>query len=141
MSIKPSRGPKVVRVVGAAIVSHGQVLICRRKSGEFAGHWEFPGGKIEHTESPEVALIREIQEELGVQIEVLGHLSEGSYSSPEIEIQLSVYRAALSGPKPITSSDHDQIRWVVPDELKGYDFVPADLPAVRQIRRFPLVDP
>ena len=61
---------KTVRVVAAVIRSEDKIFATARGYGEFKGQWEFPGGKIEHGETPQEALVREIQEELDVKIEV-----------------------------------------------------------------------
>ena len=72
------RGESVIHVVGAAIIEKDRCLVARRGPGmALAGYWEFPGGKVEPGESPEVALVREIREEMGIGIEVGNWIGRG----------------------------------------------------------------
>jgi 8-oxo-dGTP diphosphatase len=120
-----------VHVVAAVIAENGRVLTCRRAQGKAsAGKWEFPGGKVHSDETPEAALEREIREELGVDIAV-GHLIHRA-STPvgDLLIDLACYRAALSSEQPHSSTDHDELRWLLPAELGALDWAAPDIPAV-----------
>jgi 8-oxo-dGTP diphosphatase len=119
-----------VRVVAAAIVRDGRVLAARRsRPPALAGGWEFPGGKVEHAESDEDALVRECAEELGVQVAVgalVGVASDG-------RIDLVLYVATLGGGEPVVGADHDELSWAAPDELDAVAWLPIDrelVPAV-----------
>lgn len=121
-------------VVGAAIIDHGQLLACRRISpAALSGLYEFPGGKVEKGEEPREALIREVREELAIEIdcetEPLGRwvLDSGA--------ELLIYRARLSGARPVMSSDHDDLVWLEREDwLDGVAWIDIDREAVRLLR-------
>ncbi len=120
-----------LHVVAAVIVEDGLVLACRRARHKAApGRWEFPGGKVEPGESPVEALVREIREELGVDIVVLGELTTDDTVVDGRTVRLTCLRARLDGPRPTTSTDHDELRWVEPAGLPGLDWAAPDWPAV-----------
>ena len=120
----------IQRVVAAIIVRDGEYLVARRASHKaMAGKWEFPGGKPEPGETDEIALIREIQEELGVEIKIVRHFD----TSITYGIELACYAAELVGAAPTTSTDHDQLRWLKESELSSLDWAEADKPAVKRI--------
>jgi 8-oxo-dGTP diphosphatase len=112
----------VLLVVAAAIISDGRVLAARRSAPpEVAGSWEFPGGKVEPGETPEVALARECLEELGVTIRVGDRLAVTTE-----QIELHLYAAEISGGIPLPLQDHDKLRWVRPAELDDVEWLPID---------------
>lgn len=117
----------MVRVTAAIIEKDGKFLIARRKAGPLAQLWEFPGGKIEEGESPEECLKREILEEFGVEIGVERYLTTSQYTYPHISIQLMGF-LALYQHGEFKLTDHDAILWVTPEEMREYDFAPADVP-------------
>jgi 8-oxo-dGTP diphosphatase len=120
-----------VRVVAAVLWDEGRILACRRAPGRAsAGKWEFPGGKIDAGESPEAALAREIREELGVEIEVGPLLNRASTAVGELVIDLSCYAARPIGGLPTSSTDHDELRWLPPADLRALEWAAPDLPAV-----------
>jgi 8-oxo-dGTP diphosphatase len=107
-------------VVGVALVHAGRVLAARRSSPEeLAGHWEFPGGKVEPDEDPAAAAVREMAEELGCTVAVTGWL-EGSSPLPGLVLRVATARLVDGDPVP---SEHDAITWVA-----------ADRPFLRQLR-------
>ena len=119
-------------VVGAAILRDGSVLAARRTTpAEAAGRWEFPGGKVEPGESPAAALVREIGEELGCEVEVSGWLAGAVPIGDHHE--LTVATCALTGgePEPV---EHDLVRWLTPDQLDEVDWLEADLPFLAELR-------
>ncbi len=132
MKRKPN--PKIV--TAAVIERDGCVLIARRMRGkQHAGNWEFPGGTLEEGETPEQCLKRELEEELAIIAEVGGLIctSEHSYT-PDFTIRLLAYRATvISG--TFTLNDHEEMRWVKPVDLPGYDFSQADRPVVEILLR------
>jgi 8-oxo-dGTP diphosphatase len=114
------------------IVVGGRVLACRRAAHKAdAGRWEFPGGKIEPGESVEQALVREIREELGVDIVVTGELTTDDTAVGDRVVRLTCLRAEVTGSVPAASTDHDELRWVAPEDLPGLDWADPDWPAVR----------
>lgn len=120
-------------VVAAVLRDGGKVLACRRAPGrDAAGRWEFPGGKVEPGEEPAAALARELREELGVGVRV-GALLDRSVTvrADGRAIDLACYDCTLDGEAPVTSTDHDALRWLEPSRLGGLDWAEADLPAVR----------
>lgn len=109
--------------------SHLEVLIFQRAqhvSG--AGFWEFPGGKIEAGESPEQALIREIREELNIQIKVGDLVSTHQHDYPEKQIELSLYLAQASSALHFDLVDHQDYAWVKLTDFAHYRLAAADLP-------------
>ena len=121
----------LIDVVAAVIVHDGRVLACRRAPGKnAAGLWEFPGGKVEPGESAEEALVREIREELGVGILLDHELVSAEHDS----IRLTCWFARLDGGGiPTQSTDHDDVRWMLPAHLSTLTWAPADLPAVQKL--------
>lgn len=120
-----------LHVVAAVIVRDGRVLACRRNPGRSAGGlWEFPGGKVERDETPQGALVREIQEELGVHIEVGDLVHRATTSTESADVDLSSYRARLVGAMPTSSTDHDMLSWMPVDQLPKLSWAALDRPVV-----------
>ncbi|GAA0718581.1 NUDIX domain-containing protein [Dactylosporangium roseum] len=117
-------------IVGAAIVSDGRVLACERaQPPEMAGKWEFPGGKVDPGETEEQALVRECQEELGVEVKV-GRRVGADISMLNGGAILRVYLATLvNGAQPVPL-EHSDLRWLSHDELDSVPWLPADAPIV-----------
>jgi mutator protein MutT len=111
-----------------------RVLIVRRGPGQSgAGHWEFPGGKVERGESPEQALIREIEEELGLNIRVGPFIGEIEHTYPTKVIRLRVYWAeSLHGELQLV--EHDASKWLLPSEIQLEELSEADRPFVAKIQ-------
>lgn len=132
------RALDVVQVVGAAIVDGDRVLVARRSGGPYDGFWEFPGGKVESGESQLTALVREIGEELGVEIvpqafvgEVLldGVVGGGAPG----DSTLRVWTARIASGE-LAAHEHAELRWVSEGELDALDWIPADRPLVPAVR-------
>ncbi|HIY23763.1 MAG TPA: (deoxy)nucleoside triphosphate pyrophosphohydrolase [Candidatus Brachybacterium merdigallinarum] len=121
----------VIRVVGAIVERDGAVFAARRNPERSAGGlWEFPGGKVEACESPEEALRRELQEELGVDA-TIGPFIERSLSDVgNSRIELSCYAVHFEGDDPVASSDHDAMQWVPLDDLSSLEWAPGDIPII-----------
>jgi 8-oxo-dGTP diphosphatase len=123
----------MVRVVAAVVIEEGRVMAVRRGPGmHLAGFWEFPGGKVEAGEADKVALAREIQEELGIGVQVGGCLGENSHDGPGKSICLVAYYAEITEGRPVLS-EHDGIVWIEPESLGTLKWAPADIPFVQQI--------
>lgn len=121
-------------VVAAVAVRDGAAFCCRRRPGKSAaGKWEFPGGKVEDGEAPEVALARELAEELGSQVRV-GELLDRSQTDVEgTVIDLACYAVDFLV-DPQSSTDHDLLRWQPLTDLAELDWAEPDLPMVRILR-------
>jgi len=133
-----------VPVVGAAIVddlTRPTTLLSGRRSEppELAGGWELPGGKVEPGEQPQDALLREIREELGVEIE-LGALVEGPLKGQYAgawplgdRYVMQVWLARITAGAPLPLEDHDELRVLTRAELYAVGWLPADLPIIAAV--------
>jgi 8-oxo-dGTP diphosphatase len=120
------------QVVTAAVVERdGKVLVARRKAGLIAaGLWEFPGGKLEEGEDPRRGLERELEEELGVGARAGELLCTVPFSGPLKSFELVVYRTELLS-DDFRMTDHDEVRWLAPEEMDEGVFSKPDRPVVR----------
>lgn len=124
---------KTVRVVAAVIKEANKVFATQRGYGEFKDGWEFPGGKIEPKETPEEALIREIKEELGAEIEVTKKLADVEYQYPEFHLSMECFWAKVVSGKLILK-EHEAAKWLGKDELDSVGWLPADKELIGLIR-------
>ncbi|MBP2158015.1 MULTISPECIES: 8-oxo-dGTP diphosphatase MutT [Asticcacaulis] len=130
---------KTVLVVAAALVdSDGRVLIAQRPDGkQLAGQWEFPGGKVEDGETPETALIRELQEELGITVKQACLapfvFASHTYESFHLLMPLFLIRRWEGEPE---AREHKALKWVRPNDMRNYEMPPADLPLVAWLQDF-----
>ena len=123
---------QLVEVVGGALVRDGRVLASRRtEPPRLAGLWEFPGGKVEPGEDDATALVRELREELQVEVVVGARLGEDLAIGATAVLR--VYVCALVSGEPALV-DHDEHRWLGADELLDVPWIPVDLPLVEQLR-------
>ncbi|WP_202838979.1 Nudix family hydrolase [Luteimonas saliphila] len=126
-----AEGPDATHVVAGVIVDRrGRVLLARRSGGrELAGLWEFPGGKVEPGETPEAALARELDEELGIEVEVGDRLMVVPHLTPTRRLRLDVrrIRAWRGTPK---GYEGQALAWVQPASLLRYDMPDPDRPVV-----------
>lgn len=126
---------KKLHVVGAAIVEGGKVLAAKRGESKYkyvAHKYEFVGGKVEEGENETEALVREVREELGAEIEVTGHFIRIGHTYPDFEIELSVYFCKLLSGYRIT--EHESLCWMPVAELNANEWAPADAPAVEKLK-------
>ena len=123
-----------LKVVAAIIYSaDGRMLIGRKRAGKsMAGFWEFPGGKVEENEDPESAVLREIKEELGLEISIDALYSDYLFHYPTRTIHFLFFKCQHLSGKP-ELQDHDRIEWVKVDELTAYQFSPGDEPVVKTL--------
>lgn len=133
------------QIVGGAIVDvltvPSRLLVARRSAPEqFAGMWEFPGGKVEAGEEDCSALVRELLEELGVGVrlgnEIAGPLEQGWPLNPHAAMR--VWQAQIDTGVAEPLQDHDQLRWMEltdPAAILALQWIPADLPIVRELLR------
>ncbi len=124
---------RIKDVTAAVICRNGKILIARRAPGEnMAGGWEFPGGKLEESETPEECLRRELLEELGVVADVKDFFFESVYEYHQGAIRLLAYFTDIVEGK-IRLSVHDDVQWVGAGELLDYDLLPADIPIAQKL--------
>jgi 8-oxo-dGTP diphosphatase len=117
----------VTTVVAAIIQRHGRILIGQRKDlGHHPLKWEFPGGKVEPGETPDAALIRELQEELGIHARIDRELMRYEYQYPGRSRILLIFYRVLDFDGEPRNLDFDQIRWEQPELLRNYDFLEGD---------------
>jgi mutator protein MutT len=136
MPQKPnSTAPRRLKVLAAVIENGGRILIARRKNTDrFGGQWEFPGGKLEPGETPELCLERELMEEFGIASRIGRRLGSAKADSPDYAIRLDAYEAFhLAGEFELR--EHDEIRWAAPSELAGYDLTEPDRRLLGQIMK------
>lgn len=129
----PGRMEHMIEVVAGVLTQpDGRVLAGRRAPGRSAaGHWEFPGGKVEPGESAEEALRRELHEELGLDA-VVGALIDRSVTRVgNVDVDLATYLVPWVGAVPTSSTDHDELRWLSPTDLGSLRWATPDLPTVR----------
>ena len=120
-------------VVAALIVEDQKILIARRAHGQsHAQKWEFPGGKVEPNETPQMSLAREIQEELGFEILVGNFCASNRFQYKDFIIELSAYWAKRTTKTQPLLSVHDDVRFVAPEELRNYDLTQADIPIMEK---------
>lgn len=131
----PERSRKLV--VAALIVDgDGRVLLTQRRADQALPLlWEFPGGKVEPGEAPEVALAREIEEELGARVEVGRVWDVMFHAYPEYDVYMLVYRCDLAPGAEPRAVEVKDLAWVEPGRLHEYPILPADRPLVVRLER------
>ena len=125
-------GAALVGVVGAAVLRGGRVLASRRtEPPRLAGQWEFPGGKVEPGEGDHEALVRELREELRVEVAVGERLGDDLPIGDTAVLRVYLCRLVSGEPALV---DHDEHRWLGADDLLDVPWIPVDLPLVEQLR-------
>ena len=120
-------------VCGVIENPEGQFLACLRPAGKhLGGLWEFPGGKVEPGESPESALVRELREELAVDVEVGHPLSPVIWTYGESLIRLLPFRCRITS-GDLHALEHEQLLWCYPQNFNDLAWAPADGPILREI--------
>lgn len=131
-----SRGEHVKKqivVVGAVIVKDGKILCAQRgPSGSLGGMWEFPGGKIEPGETAREALEREITEELECQVSVGAEVTTTRHEYDFGVVTLTTFYCELADGTP-NLTEHSEVRWLAPHDLRTLTWAPADVPAIDRI--------
>ncbi|RDG39214.1 (deoxy)nucleoside triphosphate pyrophosphohydrolase [Streptomyces corynorhini] len=121
-------------VVAGAVYDRGRLLAARRSAPpELAGRWELPGGKLEPGERPEQALVRELREELGVEARPVERIPGEWPLMPGLVLQVWTVRLLSGEPRPL--EDHDELRWLGPEEIHTVDWLDQDRPAVAEAAR------
>lgn len=126
----------MINVVAAVIADEsGKILITQRNLKKSQGGlWEFPGGKIELNETSEDAIIRELKEELNIDVKVEGYIDEKIFNYPEKDINLIALKCNILGGNMVLN-EHEDARWIDRDELTNYNFAPADMFIVKNIMK------
>ena len=124
---------KKIEVVAAIIYKDGAYFATQRGYGEFEGMWEFPGGKIEPGESRESALKREIQEELGIDININKFLCTTEYDYPSFHLTMHCYICCIASGE-IELREHKSARWLRSEELWSVEWLPADKEVIENIK-------
>jgi len=125
--------PAIHVVAGALVSLQGHILIAQRPIGKhMAGGWEFPGGKIDKGEAPLAALRRELEEELGIEVQKSEYLVTCDHEYPDrvVHLELWLVTEFKGEPKPL---DHQALRWVSVDQLATADLLPADQPLIEAL--------
>ena len=129
--------PPVLLVVAVALIDvDGRVLLTRRPAGKsMAGLWEFPGGKVQDGETPECALIREVREELGIDVTeaCLAPLTFASHTYDDFHLLMPLFVCRV-WEGIVTPREGQQIKWMRPRDMDEMPMPPADFPLVAMLR-------
>lgn len=124
---------KVVKVVAAIIVHEDKIFATQRGYGEFKDGWEFPGGKIEEGETPQEALIREIEEELDVEIEVGELLDVVECDYPNFHLLMNCFICKIKSGE-LVLKEHEAAKWLTREKLDSVEWLPADKEIIEAIK-------
>ena len=123
-----------IQVSCLVLFHEGKILATRRGAAmDLPGCWEFPGGKVELGESPENCLLREIREELSIEIRICDSLTPILHLYPNKEIQLIPFLATWQGGS-LKLTEHAQSQWLNKEDLLSLNWAPADLPIVQEVQ-------
>ena len=126
---------KTVKVVAAIIIHENKIFATQRGYGEFKDGWEFPGGKIEPGETPQEALVREIKEELDIEIEVKDFLETVEYDYPAFHLSMDCFFCVIRSGE-LVLKEHEAAKWLTVETLDSVDWLPADKGLVEGIREY-----
>ena len=117
---------KTIEVVAAIIRKGNKVFATQRGYGDFKDWWEFPGGKMEPGETPREALVREIREELDVEISIDKFLHTVEWDYPQFHLTMHCFMSSLLN-EDIHLNEHEAARWLDADSLRDVRWLPADI--------------
>ena len=123
---------KTIEVVAAIIHQDGRILATQRGYGEWKGMWEVPGGKMEAGETEEEAIVREIREELCVDIRVERKVCTVEYDYPQFHLRMHCFWCSIAE-GVLELKEHQSARWLEPTEWESVDWLPADVEVVKQL--------
>ena len=139
---------KHVRVAAAIIQKNNSIFAAQRGYGAFCGGWEFPGGKIEHGERPKKALLREIQEELGITVRINGLFDITEYDYPDFHLTLYCYLCSMIEGEEIKLLEHGSSKWLTRETLDSVSWLPADICIIEKLKqrmilreKYPVISP
>ena len=124
---------KSIEVAAAIIINNGKIFACQRGYGEWKDWWEFPGGKLESGETPEDALLREIREELSIEISIDRHLTTVDYDYPNFHLTMHCYLCYLKDDVQPHLLEHEAARWLCRSELEEVKWLPADVEVIKAL--------
>ena len=123
----------MTEVVAALIWNGKKFMICQRPEHKMRGLlWEFVGGKVEKGETKEQALIRECREELDIELKVNNLFMDVVHEYPDLTVHLSIFNSEIFSGEP-KMLEHNDIKWITPEEIPNYDFCPADEEILKRI--------
>lgn len=121
-----------IHVVAAVILKEGKVFATQRGYGAYKDWWEFPGGKVEPGETPEMALVREIREELKTRIAADRFLTTVEYDYPEFHLSMDCFWCHVEEGE-LVLLEHEAAKWLPLDDLRQVKWLPADLLVIDEI--------
>lgn len=116
---------KTIEVVAAIIRKEDKIFATQRGYGDFKDWWEFPGGKMEPGETPEVALVREIKEELSTDISIDKYLYTVDYDYPKFHLTMHCFMCSLIR-EALHLNEHEAARWLNREDIHSVNWLPAD---------------
>ena len=130
---------KTIHVVAAVICDSfdkkQKIFATAKGYGEFKGKWEFPGGKVEPGETPQQALVREIQEELATKIRVGGLITTIEYDYPAFHLSMDCFWCEVAEGK-LKLLEAEDARWLTKDQLYSVTWLPADMTLIAEIEKW-----
>ena len=124
---------KTIRVVAAVIRKDDKIFATQRGYGELKGGWEFPGGKIEESETPQEALKREIEEELDTEVSVAELIDTIEYDYPNFHLSMDCFWCEIVEGK-LVLKEHEAARWLDRKTMDDVEWLPADVTLVGKIK-------
>ena len=124
---------KEIKVVAAIIKNEDKILATKRGYGEFINMWEFPGGKIEPGETKKQAIVREIKEDLNIEINVDKFALDIEYQYPNFYLFMSCFMCSIKEGS-IELLEHNDGKWITKEELNTLNWLPADIDAVNYLK-------
>lgn len=125
---------KCIEVVAGIIRDSGKVFATQRGYGDFKDGWEFPGGKVEPGETPQQALVRELREELCIDVSVGDFLCTVEYDYPAFHLTMHCFFCSVVGGE-LTLLEHEAARWLSEADLHSVEWLPADVEVVKALGR------
>ena len=127
-------GEAMTEVVAALIWEQGKFMICQRPAHKARGLlWEFVGGKVEKGETKTEALVRECREELDITVSVGEEFMSLVHEYPDLTVALTLFNCSIAEGEP-KLLEHNDIKWITPQEIEDYDFCPADEEILKRIK-------